>query len=107
MFYPDSDAAQLRFYSQDPTRYFWAFICFDGTVRAWDSCPHGYFDLLIPDNRQGVAGEEINLNGLPWGDIADDLDTAIGEIFASSAMKYIWRGPGISLKLQMGKHLQV
>ena len=98
LFYPDSDAVQLRFYSQDPTRYFWAFICFDGTVQAWDSCTHGYFDLLIHDYRQGATGEEINLDGLPWGDVSDDLDAAIGERFASSAMKYIWRGPGISLK---------
>ena len=87
-------AIQFRFYSQDPSKYVWDFICVNGTTQTWDSCSEGFLDLFIPDTRAGNTGEEINLEGLPWHHIAEDLEIVTGTKFGGP-VKYIWRGKGI------------
>ena len=52
-----------RFISQDPSKYFWWFICLDGNVRSFASCNSGFFDLNIPRN---FELQELDLTGLPW-----------------------------------------
>ena len=83
------DAEVSRFISQDTSKYFWWFICIDGSVRSFDSCDEGFFDLNIPDNR---GGEELDLTGLPWDKIAEDLEDFTGLKFDDPAIKYGWIG---------------
>ena len=91
-FLPEDSGAQYRLFSQDPDRYFWNFGCLNGTVHSYDTCINGYVDLLTRDTRPGLTGE-LDLDGLPWDLILEDLKfTGIG--IADPEIKYIWRGPG-------------
>ena len=82
---------ETRFISQDPSRYFWWFICLDGSARSFASCDEGFFDLNIPDNRET---EELDLAGLPWDKIAEDLEDFTGLQFddVRDDVKYAWLG---------------
>ena len=87
--FPEGAEIQYRWFSQAPDKYFWMFFCNNGTVKTFDSCIGGFVDLQIRDTRPGMTGE-INLNGLPWHLIAEDIKFT-GIKFED--IKYIWRGP--------------
>ena len=91
VFSEDSDAS-FRLFSQDPSRYFWMFGCFNGTVHSFDTCINGFVDLLTRDIRPGLSGE-INLSGLPWYKILEDIEFT-GIKIDDPKVKYIWIGPG-------------
>ena len=80
-------AADTRFISQDASKYFWWFICLEGSVRSFNACTKGFFNLNILRNF-GVA--EIDLSGLPWDKIAEDLEDFTGLQFDD--VKNIWLG---------------
>ena len=79
-----------RFYSQAPCRYFWWFGCISGTVDSLESCNDGFVDLWISADRRTESGE-LDLNGLPWDVISDDLKY-LGTDFSS--LRYTGLGPG-------------
>ena len=51
----------------------------------------GDFTLNIPDIRDS-EGEEIDLSGLPWHKIAEDLEDFTGRKFDDPTVKYVWMG---------------
>ena len=76
-----------RFISQDASKYFWWFICVDGgSVRSFDACDKGLFYLYIRQN----FGTELDLTGLPWGKIAEDLEDFTG--LKMEDAEYTWLG---------------
>ena len=101
LLFSDGGGFQFRYFSQAPDKYFWIFGCLNGTTQSWNTCPFKFFDLAIPDIRPGKAGE-INLSGLPWHLIAQDL-RIIGIKFSDPDMTYIWQGPGILAAFEQTK----
>ena len=81
-----------RFFSQDPSNYFWMFACYDGPVDSFGACKFGYFDLQIP--ARNPLEEDIDLTGLKWDKIAEDLYEFTGLTFDSTKLevKYAWKG---------------
>ena len=82
----------VRFISQDPSNYFWVFQCFEGTLDSIGSCSLGYFDLQIP--ARNTLEEDIDLTGLKWDKIAEDLYEFTGLTFDNTMVevKYAWKG---------------
>ena len=76
-----------RFISQEPNKYFWWFICMQGSVRSFQDCNEGSFNLNI---RRNFAIMEIDLGGLPWDEIAEDLEDFTGLKMENT--KYTWLG---------------
>ena len=68
------------------------FDCFDGPVDSIGSCKFGYFDLLIP--ARNTLEEDIDLTGLKWDKIAEDLYEFTGLTFDNTRVevKYAWKG---------------
>ena len=91
------DDESSRFISQDTSKHFWWFICIDGSVRSLEACDEGFFDLNIADNREEVEGE-LDLNGLPWDKIAEDLEDFTGLQIDDTVVKYGWIGEECSLQ---------
>ena len=91
MFYVLEGNVTNRFYSQEPATYFWNFICIEGTSETWNHCTNGFLDLLIHDKRPSTD-DEIDLNGLPWKLISEDLYAVTRKRFPE--IKYTWLGPG-------------
>ena len=87
----ESSGDETRFFSQRPCTYFWSFFCKDGNVNSVDSCNYGFLDLFTTNMRDNTTGE-IDLNGLPWGEIAGDLEEFTGLNMAD--LKYTQTGPG-------------
>ena len=56
------------------------------------SCNSGYFDLQIPARNQ--LEENIDLTGLKWDEIAEDLYKFTGLTFDNTMVdvKYAWKG---------------
>ena len=74
----------------------------NGTVHRFDTCINGYVDLLTRDIRPGLTGE-INLSGLPWYKILEDLEFT-GIKIDDPKMKYIWIGPGSLYSYVIGEN---
>ena len=81
-----------RFISQDSSKYFWWFICFRGSVRSFDACEKALVYLYI---RSGAGPAELNLAGLPWDDIAEDLRDFTGRSMEQAT--YTWLGRDCTL----------
>ena len=81
-----------RFFSQDLSNYFWMLACYDGPVDSFGSCKFGYFDLHIP--ARNSLEEDIDLTGLKWDKIAEDLYEFTGLTFDNTKLevKYTWKG---------------
>ena len=94
----DGTFLQYRFFSQDAAKYFWTMFCIDGTAETFDSCSYGAIDLFIPASQHvNFATGDLNLQGLPWKEIAQDLKFYSGldmEEIGNLFVKWIWRGPG-------------
>ena len=82
---------QQRFFSQDIERYFWWFECFNGTVDTFRSCDYGFFDLQIPSIN---TTSELDISGVPWGQVAEDLMEFTGLKFRDSMVRFTWFGTG-------------
>ena len=68
------------------------FACYDGPVDSFGACKFGYFDLQIP--ARNPLEEDIDLTGLKWDKIAEDLYEFTGLTFDSTKLevKYAWKG---------------
>ena len=76
-----------RFISQDPSKYFWWFICLEGgSVRSFEACDKRLFYLYIRQN----FGTELDLTGLPWDKISKDLEDFTGKKIKEA--EYTWLG---------------
>ena len=59
---------------------------------SFNGCDEGFFDLNIPDNREEEDGD-IDLSGLPWDKIAEDLESFTGLKIDDPRVQYKWLGP--------------
>ena len=57
-----------------------------------EACNEGFLDLFIPDIRANQTGE-IDLNGLPWDQISEDVENFTGQTI--DTLKYTQIGPGM------------
>ena len=96
----DGESLQARFFSQDLSKYFWYFECYqrDANTDSFQSCTGcgRLFELHIKDNRTPpTLDAELDLNGIPWGLVSQDFTDFTGLEFDDPKVKYFWTGEGI------------
>ena len=89
---------QMRFFSQEPAKYFWTMFCIDATTETFEGCTYGFLDLFIPASQHvNLTTGELNLQGLPLKKIEEDLKFYSGvnmEDTGDPFVKWLWMGPG-------------
>ena len=96
----DGKRLQARFFSQDLSKYFWFFECYqrDANADSFQSCTGcgRLFELHIKDNRTpSTLDAELDLNGIPWGLVSQDFTDFTGLEFDDPKVKFFWTGEGI------------
>ena len=84
---------ELRPYSQDPEKYVWLHICVEGYTQTYKTCNWGYLDLFVNDLRPGATGD-VDLTGLPWHLIDEDVRAITGMHLSDPGVKFIFKGRG-------------